>query len=68
MLSGKAVSRAVRAHLLIDAALNTMAASQMCDVPIPCISPASELDTNDGGIHMKTIFAFCVNGHVKPCV
>ena len=68
MLSGKAVFQAVRAHLLIDAALNTMATSQMCDVPIPCISPAPELDTNDGGIDMKTIFAFNVNVHVKPFV
>ena len=33
MLSGKAVSRAVRAHYLVDGALSTLATSQMCNAP-----------------------------------
>ena len=41
MLNGKAVSRAVRAHLLVDRAFNTIATSQMCDVPIPNVSPVA---------------------------
>ncbi|XP_046554574.1 uncharacterized protein LOC124263891 [Haliotis rubra] len=35
MLSGKAVTRAVRAHRLVDAALNTIATAQMLHVPVP---------------------------------
>ncbi|XP_046560159.1 uncharacterized protein LOC124269193, partial [Haliotis rubra] len=31
----KAVTRAVRAHLLVDAALNTIATAQMLHVPVP---------------------------------
>ena len=41
MLSGKAVSRAVRAHYLVDGALSTLATSQMCNVPMPKLSPSS---------------------------
>ena len=41
MLSGKAVSRAVRAHYLVDGALSTLATSQICNVPVPKLSPSS---------------------------
>ena len=41
MLNGKAVSRALRADLLVDGALNTIGTSQMCDVPIPNVSPVA---------------------------
>ena len=34
MLSGKAVSRAVRGHLLVDAALNTMLVAKAYNVPL----------------------------------
>ena len=35
MLSEKAVSRATRAHLLVDSALNTIATAQIAEVPVP---------------------------------
>lgn len=35
MLSGKAVARAVRAHFLIDSALNALATSEMCGLAKP---------------------------------
>ena len=38
MLSGKAVSRAVRAHLLIDSALNGTVMTLTFDVPVPQVS------------------------------
>lgn len=50
MLHGKAVARAVRAHFLVDGALNTIATSQMCNVPVPMIwhmkSPGSSDPAN----------------------
>lgn len=36
MLSGKAVSRAVRGHLLVNAALNAMLLANAYKVPVPC--------------------------------
>ena len=36
ILSGKAISRAVRAHLLLDAVLNGLLLSKSMDVPLPC--------------------------------
>ena len=35
IITGKAVARAVRAHMLVDAALNTLLYSKALDVPIP---------------------------------
>lgn len=35
MLSGKSVARAVRAHLLVDGVLNTLASSLMCGILVP---------------------------------
>jgi len=35
MLSGKAVARAVRGHLVIDSALNIIATSAALQLPIP---------------------------------
>ncbi|RUM44710.1 MAG: hypothetical protein DSY80_04105 [Desulfocapsa sp.] len=35
MLTGKAVSRAVRGHLLVDAALNTILVANAYNVPVP---------------------------------
>ena len=35
ILTGKAIARAVRAHLLVDAALNTLVLSKTLNVPIP---------------------------------
>ena len=35
MMSGKAVSRAVRGHMLIDAALNTFLISEALDTHLP---------------------------------
>ena len=44
MLNGKAVSRAVRAHLLVDRALHTNSTAHMCKLPIPCVlsEPSSD--------------------------
>lgn len=44
MLTGKAVSRSVRAHMLLDSALNTLATSAMLHVPIPTISDLGHSD------------------------
>ena len=38
MLSGKTVAVAVRAHLLVDSSLNTIATTQMLGIPVPRIS------------------------------
>jgi hypothetical protein len=35
MLSGKALSHAVRGHLLVDAALNAMPVANAVNVPVP---------------------------------
>lgn len=40
MLSGKAVSRAIRGHFLVDGALNAMLASKTFNVPLPVKSTA----------------------------
>ncbi len=42
MLSGKAISRAVRGHLLVDAALNTILLSESYNVPVPSSSTDAE--------------------------
>ena len=69
MLSGKAVARAVRAHLLVDAALNTIATAQMLDVPVPCIFSEGDSGSDDqieGSIflscclHMMPVFLQCL--------
>ena len=39
ILSGYEVLRVVRAHLMVDIALNTIITSHMLNVPIPVISP-----------------------------
>ncbi len=36
MLSGKAINRVVRGHLLIDAALNTILMADSYNVHVPC--------------------------------
>ena len=43
MMTGKAISRAVRAHLIVDAALNALLYSQALEVPVPHL-------TEQGGI------------------
>ena len=50
MLSGKAVSRAVRAHLLVDSCLKAIATSHMLDVPVPqknANRPSDDIDNNN---------------------
>lgn len=44
MLSGKAVSRAIRGHFLVDGALNAMLASKTFNVPLP-VKSTKERDT-----------------------
>ena len=43
IMTGKAISRAVRAHLIVDAALNALLYSQALEVPVPHV-------TEEGGI------------------
>ena len=42
MLTGKAVSRAVRGHLLVDAALNTIFVADTYNVPVPTKQEADD--------------------------
>ena len=35
MLTGKAISRAVRGHMLVDAALYTILVAKACHIPLP---------------------------------
>jgi len=44
MLTGKAVSRAVRGHLLIDAALNTILVANTYNVPVPTNKEADDFE------------------------
>jgi hypothetical protein len=54
MMTGKAVSRAVRGHMLIDAALNTILIADAYNVPVPTRdtvdAPDTGLDSNDRDI------------------
>ena len=43
IMTGKAISRAVRAHLIVDATLNALLYSQALEVPVPHM-------TEQGGI------------------
>ena len=44
IMSGKAISRAVRAHLLLDAVLNGLLLSKSMDVPLPCAAGVGQDD------------------------
>ena len=50
-MSGKAISRAVRVHLLLDAVLNGLLLSKPMDVPLPC---AAGVEQNDSESSDKT--------------
>ena len=43
-MSGKAISRAVCAHLLLDAVLNGLLLSKSMDVPLPCAAGVEQYD------------------------
>ena len=45
IMSGKAISRAVRAHLLLDTVLNGLLLSKSMDVPLPCPAGVEQDDT-----------------------
>ncbi len=56
MLSGKAIARAVRGHLMVYAALNTMLTANAYNIPLPTIPDDSE-DTGaelDDAVHDET--------------
>ena len=68
MLSGKAVAHAVRAHLLVDSSLNTIATAQMLGIPVPRISyeDSTTDDHMEGNIfilsymhNLAMYFTFC---------
>ena len=58
-MSGNAISRAVRAHLLLDAVLNGLLPSQSMDVPLPC---AARVEQDDAESSDKTP---CTNSDLK---
>ena len=58
ILSGKAISRAVRAHLL-DAVLNGLLLSKSMDVPLQC---AAGVEQDDAESSYKTP---CINSDLK---
>ena len=45
IMSGKAISRAVRVHLMLDAVLNGLLLSKSMDVPLPCPAGVEQDDT-----------------------
>ena len=47
MLTGKAISRAVRGHMLVDAALNTILIADAYNVPVPTRESAEAADEQD---------------------
>ena len=49
IMSGKAISRAVRAHLLLEAVLNGLLLSKSMDVPLPCAAEVEQDDTESSG-------------------
>ena len=44
IMSGKAISRAVRAHMLLDAVLNGLQLSKSMDVPLSCAAGVEQCD------------------------
>ena len=58
-MSGKAISRAVRAHLLLDAVLNGLLLSKSMDVPLP---RAAGVEQDDAESPDKTL---CTNSDLK---
>ena len=42
ILTSKAIARAVHAHILVDAAVNTLIVSKALKVPIPCLQDKSD--------------------------
>jgi len=47
MLNGKAYERAVRGHIMVSSALNTMLMSIALDVPLPCMSNTSSSEQTE---------------------
>ena len=45
IMSGKAISRAVRVHLMLDAVLNGLLLSKSMGVPLPCAAGVEQDDT-----------------------
>ncbi len=45
IMSGKAISRAVRVHLMLDAVLKGLLLSKSMDVPFPCAAGVEQDDT-----------------------
>ena len=48
MLSGKAIARAIRAHFIVDAALNALILRSVLNAPLPCQPDIPEYNDNDG--------------------
>ena len=54
IMTGKAIARAVRAHLIVDAALNALLYSEALEVPVPSPQHTGMM------FHGVTIFYFCL--------
>ena len=54
MLSGKAIARAVRAHFIVDAALNAPMLKSFFNVPLPCQPDISDSNGNEGPDFVET--------------
>ena len=50
IMSGKAISRAVRAHLLLDAVLNGLLLSKSMDVPLECAARVEQDDAESSDL------------------
>ena len=47
MLTGKAIARAVRGHLIVDAALNALLLSRMLNVQLPVQTAVDDTETDE---------------------
>ncbi len=55
MLSGKAIARAVRAHFIVDAALNALILKSGFNVPLPCQPDTSASSDNEDQDFAETV-------------
>ena len=72
-MSGKAISRAVRVHLLLDAVLNGLLLSKSMDVPLPCAACVEQDDAESSLKLLETTWDLrdktpCTNSDLKAAV
>ena len=69
-MSGKAISRAVRVHLLLDAVLNGLLLSKSMDIPLPCAAGVEQDDAESSLKLLETTWDLrdktpCTNSDLK---